>query len=262
MADPDPRPTERFTQRVEDYIRYRPTYPPAAIAAMREKLGVAPPAVAADIGAGTGISSALLLAEGFQVIAVEPNAAMRDAAAKALAGEPRFAIVPGTAESTGLPDASVDFVIAAQAFHWFDPPRARAELMRISRPPHPVALLWNTRLLDATPFLRAYDELLLRVSDDYAKVRHNNVSAETFAAFFGPRGYERLVFPSRQVLDEQGFLGRAFSSSYVPGEGHPRHAETLAGLRAIFAEHERGSSVELLYDTEIYVGRLSNAGAA
>jgi SAM-dependent methyltransferase len=262
MANPDPKPTERFTSRVGAYVRYRPTYPPEAMRAMRDKLAVAPPAIAADIGAGTGIFSGLLLAEGFEVIAVEPNAAMRAAASNALGRTPGFSIVPGTAESTGLPDASVDFITAAQAFHWFQPERARVELRRISRPPHRVALLWNTRLLDATPFLRAYDELLLRLSDDYAKVRHQNVSPEIIASFFGPGGHERLVFPSRQVFDEEGFLGRALSSSYVPGEGHARHAETVAGLRAVFASHESGGSVELLYDTEIFVGCLSDASAA
>lgn len=257
MNAPDRKPTERFSDRVDAYVRHRPGYPPEVFRAIRDGLAVAPPAVAADIGAGTGIFSALLLEEGFGVVAVEPNASMREAALRALADRPRFSIVAGTAESTGLPDAAADFVTAAQAFHWFDPPRARVELARITRPPHPVALVWNTRSLDATPFLRAYDELLLRLSDDYARVRHQNVSPVTLTAFFGPGGYKRLVFPSSQTFDEEGFVGRALSSSYVPGEGHPRHHEMVSELRRIFAQHQEGGAASFLYDTEVYLGFLA-----
>lgn len=252
-----PRPTERFSDRVDDYVRYRPGYPPEVLASIREVLRVEPPATVADIGAGTGIFSALLLDAGYRVIAVEPNPAMRDAAERSLSARPSFSAVAGSAESTGLPDASCDLVTAAQAFHWFDPPRARVELTRITRAPHPVALVWNTRSLDATPFLRDYDALLLRLSDDYAKVRHQNVSPETLAAFFGPSGYERRVFPTVQVFDEAAFLGRALSSSYVPGKNHPRHAETVTALRDLFARF--APEVSFVYDTEVFLGRLANA---
>jgi SAM-dependent methyltransferase len=259
MATSDPRPTERFTERVDAYVKYRPSYPPEALRAIRSALGVEPPAVAADVGAGTGIFSALLLAEGFGVVAVEPNLAMREAATRALSGHPRFSIVPGTAEATGLADASVSFVTAAQAFHWFDGPRARTELRRITRAPHPVALLWNKRSIDATPFLRAYEELLLRASDDYAAVRHENVQRSGIGPFFAPNGHHYLRFPSAQALDEEAFVGRALSASYVPGKGHPRHDETVLSLRALFAEHQTQGVVELVYDTEVYVGRLADA---
>lgn len=259
MATSDPRPTERFTERVDAYVKYRPSYPPEALRAIREALGVEPPAVAADVGAGTGIFSALLLAEGFGVIAVEPNLAMREAATRALAGHPRFSTVAGSAEDTGLEEASVSFVTAAQAFHWFDGPRARAELRRITRAPHPVALLWNKRSLDATPLLRAYEELLLRASDDYAQVRHENVRRSGIGAFFAPNGHEYLRFPTAHALSEEAFVGRTLSASYVPGKGHPRHDETVRSLRALFAEHQTQGVVELVYDTEVYVGRLADA---
>lgn len=281
-------PTERFSDRVEAYVLYRPSYPPEVMTALREGLGVAPPAIAVDLGAGTGIFSALLLEEGFGVIAVEPNDAMRTAAERTLspkmglapprsaappmgtpdspmgtpdslrapASQARFASVRGTAEATGLPDHIADFATAAQAFHWFDPVAARAELLRITRFPHPVALIWNSRSLDATPFLRAYDELLLRVSDDYEKVRHQSVGPGVLGAFYGEGLYARRAFPSAQTFDLDGFLGRALSSSYVPGAGHPRHEETVTGLRSIFAQHERDGAVEFLYETEVYTGHL------
>jgi len=264
-------PTTRFSDRVDTYVRHRPSYPPEIVRAIREGLGVAPPAVVADIGAGTGIFSALLLREGFDVIAVEPNLAMREAAVRAasdrtgpfapLAGEPGtlsdppcFSAVSGTAEATTLPDASVDLVTAAQAFHWFDPPRARTEILRITRPPHRVALVWNTRSLDATPFLRAYEALLCRLSDDYEKVRNHNLSDALFASFYGHSRFERRVFPSAQTLDREGFLGRALSSSYVPGRDHPRHAETVDALARLFDEHQESGSVAFLYDSEVYTG--------
>jgi SAM-dependent methyltransferase len=259
MPTADPRPTERFTDRVETYVKYRPSYPLEAMRAIRSALGVEPPAAVADVGAGTGIFSSLLLAEGFGVIAVEPNRAMREAAAKALSGHARFSILPGTAEATGLADASVSLVTAAQAFHWFDGPRARAEIRRISRAPHPVALLWNKRGVDETPFLRAYEELLLRVSDDYGRVRHENVRGAGIAAFFAPNPHEHLCFPSTHALGEEAFVGRALSASYVPAKGHPRHDEAVLGLRALFAEHQRQGVVELVYDTELYMGRLADA---
>lgn len=261
MTAADSRPTERFSDRVADYVKYRPSYPPEAIRALREGLGVAPPARAADLGAGTGIFSALLLDEGFAVIAVEPNEAMRAAAQRTLADRPAYSSVHGTAEATGLPDASVDFAVAAQAFHWFDPAAARREIARITRPPHPVALVWNTRSLDATPFLRAYDELLLRVSDDYIKVRHQNVGDAVLAEFYGAGGYERRVFASAQVFDLEGFLGRAFSSSYVPAPDHPRRDDTERGLREIFLQHQNQGTVSFLYDTEVYLGCLASSGA-
>ncbi len=250
-------PTERFTDRVDTYVRHRPSYPPEILRAIRDGLRVAPPAVCADVGAGTGIFSALLLDEGFGVVAVEPNDAMRDASIRILGGRPRFEAVRGTAEATGLPDACVDFVAAAQAFHWFDPPRAKVELTRVTRPPHPVALVWNSRSLDATPFLRAYEALLVRLSDDYVKVRNHNLGEATFASFFGPRGHERRVFPTRQELDREAFLGRVLSSSYVPGASHPRHAEVVAAMHALFDAHEEDGHVAFLYDTEVYMGSLT-----
>lgn len=264
-------PTKRFSDRVDTYVRYRPSYPPEILRAIREALDVAPPAVVADIGAGTGIFSALLVADGFDVIAVEPNDAMREAALEAsregrapfappsptLARSPRFSAVSGTAEATGLPDASVDLVTAAQAFHWFDPPRARAEILRITRPPRRVALVWNTRSLDATPFLRAYEALLLRVSDDYVKVRNHNLGDAIFASFFGHSRFERRVFPSAQSFDREGFLGRALSSSYVPGRDHPRHAETVRALERLFDEHQERGAVAFHYESEVYLGCLA-----
>src|ERR1700744_1650569 len=149
--------TQRFTDRVADYVKYRPSYPRDVVSFLHETCGVAPDAQVADIGAGTGISARLFLDAGHPVIAVEPNLAMREAANAWLAPYENFRSVAGTAEATTLEDASVDLVIAAQAFHWFDPVATRREFARILRPQGHVALFWNSRLLDRSPFLAGYE---------------------------------------------------------------------------------------------------------
>ncbi len=135
--------TERFSDRVENYIRFRPTYPAEVLKILRDGIGLSPAWTLADIGSGTGISAQLLLTNGNTVYGVEPNAPMREAAERLLAADCNFHSVPGTAEATTLPDASVDAVVAAQAFHWFDAPRALNEIARVLRPGGWLVLIWN-----------------------------------------------------------------------------------------------------------------------
>ena len=153
-------PTERFTSRVETYIKYRPTYPAAVIDLLRSECGLTADAIVADVGSGTGILSELVLKNGNEVIGVEPNQAMRLAAEHLLSSYPRFRSVEGSAEASTLPAASVDLITAGQAFHWFDATAARREFARILKPNGSVALIWNDRQLDSTEFLRGYEALL------------------------------------------------------------------------------------------------------
>lgn len=166
-----PSPTDRFSDRVENYVRYRPSYPAAVLDVLREEIGLTPDWSIADVGSGTGISAALLLDNGNEVFAVEPNGPMRAAAEKLLAPYPKFHAVDGTAEATTLDARSVDAVVAAQAFHWFDPAAFGGECRRILKPNGWAVLLWNARRLDATPFLRGYEELLQKYGTDYARER-------------------------------------------------------------------------------------------
>ena len=246
--------TTRFSDRVANYVRYRPGYPPEVIGVLRAGTGLAPGQVVADVGSGTGISAKLFLDAGHPVFAVEPNADMRAAAEAMLGADPRFHSVDGTAEATALPDGSVDRVVAAQAFHWFDPARAGAEWRRILRPGGWIVLLWNTRRTDGTPFLRAYEALLREHGTDYAAVTHENVTDEALRTVLGD-GYARRVVPNRQVFDFAGLKGRLLSSSYAPGEGHPGHPAMMAALERIFHHHQRDGRVRFEYDTEIYFGR-------
>jgi len=256
---PAPDPTRRFSDRVADYVRYRPGYPEALLRALETEAGLGLGTGMADVGSGTGISTALLLRSGAEVWAVEPNPEMRRAAEERLGGEPRFHSVAGTAEATTLPDASVDLVAAGQAFHWFDRERARAEFLRILAPPPRLgrlALFWNSRRTDSTPFLRDYEALLRRFGTDYERIDHMKLGPEVFEAFFaGP--FESHRFENHQVFDFEGLRGRLLSSSYTPAPGHPDHEPMLAELRRLFDRHQEDGQVRFEYDTELHLGRLA-----
>jgi SAM-dependent methyltransferase len=254
---PSLAPTLRFSDRVEDYVRHRPSYPAALIDSLREHAGLGPSSVVADVGSGTGIFAQLLLPHCARVFGVEPNAAMRAAGERLLAGWPNFARIAGTAESTGLPDASVDLITAAQAFHWFDAPACRREFSRIVRPGSPVALVWNERLVEATPFLAEYESMLRRRAIDYGKVNHTNVGAAALGAFFGPGGCTTAEFSIEQLFDFAGLRGRLLSSSYAPNIGHPGHEALMGELASLFERHAREGHVSFHYASRLLVGRLS-----
>ncbi len=249
-------PTRRFKGRAELYARHRPGYPEEAVTLLVEACGLAPGSVVADVGSGTGILAAMLLARGCRVFGVEPNAQMRAEAERALASYPGFVSVDARAEATTLPDAGVDLVTAAQAFHWFDRPRARAEFARILKPGGWVALLWNLRRKDADAFAVAYERLLVEYATDYERVDHANVTDAVIAEFFRPSRCAKRVFPNRQVFDYKALEGRLLSSSYAPAAGHPRHAPMLVALRALFERHNERGAVAFAYDTLVYFGRL------
>ena len=242
-------PTTRFSDRVDDYVKYRPSYPPEAIDAVVKAARLEEGARIADVGSGTGISARPLLERGYEVVGVEPNREMRAAGDAYLASFPRFRSVDGTAEHTTLEDGAVSLVLAAQAFHWFRRDEARGEMRRITRAPHPVALLWNQRLVD-TPFLRDYDAALHAHAADYATVNHANIGPDDLARFFDR--LETLTFPNVQRFDREGFLGRVRSSSYVPKDD-PSVMHLLDGL---FTKHSLGGQVEFRYLTSVHVGNV------
>jgi ubiquinone/menaquinone biosynthesis C-methylase UbiE len=244
----------RFDDRVANYAAHRPGYPRELIAFLRDELGLSPGSVVADVGSGTGILSGLFLREGCRVFAVEPNAGMRAAAEAALGDDPNFVSVAGTAEATTLADASVDFATAAQAFHWFDAERARAEFRRILRPAGHAVVVWNSRRTDSTPFLRDYEKLLRRFGTDYAQVAASYGDGKSLRKFFAS-GYDVKRFDNFQLFDFDGLKGRLLSASYVPLAGHPSHEPMLAELRRIFDAHRQGDQVRIEYDTDVYYGR-------
>jgi SAM-dependent methyltransferase len=246
----------RFDDRVENYVAYRPKYPAGVIEFLRGELGLTPDAMVADVGSGTGILSELLLGAGCQVVGVEPNDAMRAAAESRLKSCAEFRSVKGTAEATTLEDASADFITAAQAFHWFDAERARAEFRRILKPGGRVVLVWNMRRTDATPFLRDYENLLREFGTDYAQVNCEQISEGRIAEFFAGE-FRSKAFDNFQSFDFAGLRGRLLSSSYVPLEGHAKFEPMLEALRRLFDTHQRDGRVRVEYDTKVYYGKLS-----
>jgi SAM-dependent methyltransferase len=255
VAGRDPR--ERFTDRVADYARARPSYPPAVLDLIVRETGLRPGADVVDVGAGTGILTALLLDRGFRVVAVEPNRAMAAAAEGALGTRPGYRGVAGSAEETTLDEASADLVVAAQAFHWFDPARAGAELRRILRPPRWAAVLWNMRRTTGSAFLEGYEALLQRWGIDYREVHARHAAPGPLETFFGTTPERRVIAGHRQELDRAALRARLLSSSYTPAEGHPDRSPMLAALDDVFDAHEDDGRVTLEYETEVYLGRLA-----
>jgi SAM-dependent methyltransferase len=253
---PAPNATSRFSDRVENYVLYRPGYPPEALQALRIECGLAPGHVVADIASGTGIWTRMLLENGNAVFGIEPNAEMREAGERLLAAFPKFTSVAGTAEGTTLLAKSVDLVTAAQAAHWFDRERSRREFVRILKPGGWLVLLWNERVTDTTPFLRDYEQLLLTYGTDYKEVRHERTTSAV-NEFFDPAPYQERAFETRQEFDYAGVEGRLLSSSYAPGPDHPQHGLMLRELRRIFDANAVPGRATFEYKTRLYFGRLS-----
>lgn len=246
-------PTKRFSGRADDYARYRPRYPKAlydhlfASGMLREGSAVA------DVGSGTGIFSKPLLERGVTVYCIEPNQEMRCQAEKDLAGCAGFVSMDGRAEVTGLPDASVDLVVAAQAYHWFDLEAARAEFGRILRPGGQLCIVYNERADKADAFSSGYEGFIARhTKKDKASREKDRDPIE----FFPARGCMVCEFENSQELDQEGLLGRTFSVSYMPGRGEPGHDAVAREVSALFDEHQRNGKVVLLYITRMFCGRL------
>jgi SAM-dependent methyltransferase len=242
---------ERFSNRVDNYVKYRPNYPREIITHLAEHCGLTAETVIADVGCGPGMSSQMFLENGNRVYGVEPNDAMRAAAVDHVSGFPRFTPVKGTSDNTTLPDNSVGMITAAQAFHWFDPVRTRPEFKRIAKPGAYSVLIWNIRQEETTPFLIEYERFIADHSVDYHVVRHNNITDKEIGEFLGS-GFETVQFDNVQSFDFDGLLGRLASSSYMPPEGHESFGSMADSLKTLFAKHAQNDRIEILYDTKVY----------
>jgi ubiquinone/menaquinone biosynthesis C-methylase UbiE len=245
----------RFSDRVANYVKYRPGYPPEVLAFFKKDLGLTVADIIADVGSGTGISSELFLENGNTVYGIEPNDAMREAAETRLEKFPNFHPLKCTAENISLPDAFVNIIVSAQAFHWFDRQKARKEFTRVLRPGGYVVLMWNERQLDTTPFLTEYERFLLSHGSDYAAVRHENITAGVLEDFFR-QGFSQKTFENRQIFDFEGLRGRMLSASYMPAETDQRFPAIEAGLKQLFDRHASAGTVEILYDTNVFYSQF------
>ena len=246
--------TERFSDRVSNYVKYRPSYPNEIIQKLTQHCNLNTNSVIADIGSGTGKLTELLLAQDYFVFGVEPNQAMREAAETLFAENDKFVSIDGQSEATGLEDESVDLIVAAQAFHWFEPKATKQEFARVLRPGGFIALVWNQRDM-ASPFQQQYDQMLAQYCTEYRDVNHRNITDTEFAAFFSPNAYEVFNFPYAQQFDKASFLGRMYSSSYTPNQGSPQAASLNTAAEQLFDKHQNGGIVEFSYETNLYLAR-------
>lgn len=242
---------ERFSNRVANYVKYRPGYPPEMMDFFRDQLGLTESSIVADIGSGTGLSAKPFVENGNIVFGVEPNAAMREAAEEFLKEFSNFRSVDGTSTESTLPDDSVDLIVAAQAFHWFEPETTREEFKRILKPDGHVALIWNERQTDSTLFLREYEQLLLKYGRDYVEVRHEQINEQVLSVFFRAE-FEKASFPNEQEFDFDGLKGRLLSSSYMPDEADPDYEPLVKELATLFAKYAERDRIKVFYDTNIF----------
>jgi len=246
----------RFSNRVENYVKYRPGYPAGVIDILKSDCELTEASIIADVGSGTGKLSEFFFLNGNPLFAIEPNAAMRSAAERSLTDYKTLVSIHGAAERTGLQPESVDFITAGQAFHWFDQEKTRKEFARILKPGGWVVIIWNERRLDSTSFLRDYEDLLLRYGTDYQKVRHENVAGE-IAQFFAPDTFRLKSLENLQRFDLESLKGRLCSASYTPEPGHPNFELMLSKLKEIFDLNNNAGAVTFEYDTRVYYGHLT-----
>ena len=246
--------TKRFSDRVENYIKYRPGYPADIIEFLKVKCGLSRDLSVADIGSGTGILTKLFLSNGNIVYGIEPNKQMREAGEKYLTQHQNFKSVNGTAENTTLNDNSVDIIAAGQSFHWFNINESIREFSRILRPDGWTVLIWNSRRTNTNKFSADYEQLLLDFGIDYKKVDHKNINEDTLKKFF--KEYDFNIFPNFQDLDLEGFKGRLLSSSYIPERTHPVFNKMMNRTEEIFRNSEKDGKVRIEYNTELYYGKI------
>ncbi|MEO8447133.1 MAG: class I SAM-dependent methyltransferase [bacterium] len=246
--------TNRFSNRVENYIKYRPHYPKDVIGLLKANCDLTPSGIIADIGSGTGISSEIFIENGNKIYAIEPNKDMRAAAEKIFSGNENFVSINAAAEDTTLQDESVDFIIAGQAFHWFDRPKSKIEFNRILRNKGYCVLIWNEKT-PSSEFMESYEKLIRDYGTDYEKINHENIDDEIIAEFYSPGTVQLKTFEHTHPLDYSGLEGRLLSSSYIPLEG-VGYESMIGDLKKMFDKNNKDGFVNMEYETRVYHGNL------
>jgi len=243
-------PKKRFSSRVENYIKYRPTYPSEIVKYLKEIDILKEDSVIADIGSGTGILSEVFLKNGNIVHGVEPNADMRNAAESILKIYSNFISIDSSAENTKLKAKSINLITVGQAFHWFDIKQAKKEFRRILKENGNVVLIWNNRKKSDDGFSSEYERFILKYGKDYKSTRKDETDINKFFK------YEKQVFYNYQEFDFEGLKGRLLSVSYIPLEDSPEYEDMIKELESIFHKYQQDGIIRLEYDTEIYYGNL------
>jgi SAM-dependent methyltransferase len=249
-------PTKRFSDRVDNYLKYRPRYPKKLLTFLLEEKIIKSTSILADIGSGTGFFTKLLIESGNQVYGVEPNKEMREAAEVFLKEHPNFTSIDGTAETTTLKDKSVDFISVAQAFHWFDRVKTRDEFLRILKPNGYLALVWNDRIKEDIPFQVGYNDLLMKYCPGSAKTNHYKIIYDQIVEFYGDSEVKIFRCSNKQILDFEGLKGRLLSSSYTPKENEPNYQPLLGALKELFDKYQDDGKVTMEYKTKMHYGKM------
>ena len=239
----------RFSDRVDDYVKYLPNYPEQIIEILTEKIGLNHNFIIADVGSGTGISSEIFITSGNKVFAVEPNKEMREAAELRYVNDSNFISVNGTAEQTNLKEHSVNIIFCGQAFHWYSKVAAKIEFSRILKPKGHTVLAWNVRK-EKSSFEKAYESILKKIPE-YSEVTHKNISDKDIADFFLPKMMRKQWLPNFQAFNLDGLKGRLRSSSYCPKRGKDCD-KLMHEIENLFYKCEKGGSVIFEYETRVY----------
>ncbi|EIQ1514519.1 class I SAM-dependent methyltransferase [Vibrio parahaemolyticus] len=250
-----PNSIDRFSSRVADYDKYRPSYPLDLVNKLVEQSNLNQRSVIADIGSGTGVFTELLLNQGVKVIGIEPNDAMRHSAENKLNHKANFTSLNATAESTRLKKGSIDLITAAQSFHWFNKDKVIPEFRRILKPNGVLALVWNQRCVEQD-FQTAYDEILRKYSKDYDSVNHKNLKDNEVPQFFDSNRMEAYTYSNEQLFDYEGLLGRIRSSSYCPLPGTTEYSRLVKELEVVFNQFSLQGQIKFKYQSHLFIGQI------
>jgi SAM-dependent methyltransferase len=248
---------EKFTTKVADYVKYRPSYPQDFIEYLICEVGLAKDSILADVGAGTGILSKQLANKVKLVYAVEPNLPMRKACETYCASCDNVTAVDGSAEDTTLSPHSVDFISVAQAFHWFDREKTKREFQRILKPGGKVILVWNSRVPE-DDLTKENDQLFQRICPDFNEFSGGaGIGPEFYQDFFKGEHCDYRVFRNDQNrVTLEGYIGRSLSASYAPTEQDGNYRAFIEGLTALFDKYSSEGLLNMPYITHSYVGEL------
>lgn len=249
-------PTARFTNKVDDYTKARPSYPEEIVPLLTCKYGLTSQSVIADMGSGTGLFTEVFLKHGNPVYGVEPNDAMRQAGEHYLKKYTNFISVNASAEHTSLASACCDFVVAGQAFHWFNPVLAKVEFQRVLKPNGWVILAWNVFSSSDAPLAVAYEKLFYDFGIQYQGAGYKNANKENLLGFLGPDTFCMESIPNPKSLDFSAFQSRVFSSSFSPSPGQPQYPLMQQAIGQVFEQFENNGVIILPYQTNLYLGQL------
>lgn len=242
----------RFSNRVENYVKYRPNYPNKIIDFLEVAIGFTKESIIADIGSGTGISTKLFLDNGNIVYGVEPNVDMRQAAEEYLDIYSNFHSIDACSENTKLESESVDIITVAQAFHWFDPKPTKEEFLRILKPNGVVVVLANMRKKSSNKFMNEYMEIVWK----YGQKMNIKAASETIPNFFRPNIIHKEVFYNPQIFDFNRLKGDLISYSYMPTEKDAEFEPMMVELKALFEKHNDNGTVIFQYETQVYYCKM------